>query len=136
MGVHIEVSYDGQLQCNAVHGPSGDRITTDAPVDNHGRGLHFSPTDLIAAGLGACVLTTMGIAARAHGIELAGSRVQVDKHMAADPVRRIAQLEVRLFLPARLSEKQRGLMEAAARTCPVAASLSPETRVTIDIRYV
>ena len=51
--VEITVDYEGGLHTQAVHGPSGSRLETDAPVDNHGRGERFSPTDLAATSLGA-----------------------------------------------------------------------------------
>ena len=44
MTVRVEVVYEGDLHCVATHGPSGDTITTDAPVDNRGKGEHFEWT--------------------------------------------------------------------------------------------
>jgi len=52
--VEVNIRYEGDLHCEAVHGPSGNRLVTDAPVDNGGRGEAFSPTDLVATALGAC----------------------------------------------------------------------------------
>ena len=51
MAVEINLVYEGQLHCVATHGPSGATLATDAPVDNHGKGEAFSPTDLVAAAL-------------------------------------------------------------------------------------
>ena len=59
--VRIDVRYEGELRCTARHAPSGTELFTDAPVDNHGRGASFSPTDLLATALGTCIVTTMGI---------------------------------------------------------------------------
>jgi len=64
MSVTVDVVYEGDLECTLTHGPSGDRLRTDAPVDNRGRGAHFSPTDLVGAAMGSCTLTVMGIVAR------------------------------------------------------------------------
>ncbi len=136
MGVRMSVVYEGDLHYNAEHGPSKDRIMTDAPVDNRGRGEHFSPTDLVGAALGTCTLTVMAIAARDHGFVIDGARADVEKEMGAVPRRHIARLRVRIELPARLDEHQRALMEATARTCPVAASLGPETAVDVTFDYV
>ena len=61
--VKLTSTYEGQLRCRAVHGPSGTQLVTDAPVDNHGKGESFSPTDLVATGLGVCMMTVMGIVA-------------------------------------------------------------------------
>ena len=86
--VSIDIEYEGDLHCKATHGPSGAVITTDAPVDNQGKGAAFSPTDLFATSLGICMMTVMGIYARRKEIDLRGSRVHVTKEMATDPVRR------------------------------------------------
>jgi len=134
--VRVDVVYEGDLHCVAVHGPSKDTITTDAPVDNRGRGEHFSPTDLLGAAMGTCMLTIMGIAARDRGIDIRGARAEVQKEMSAVPRRHIGKLTVRITLPARLSERERALMEAAARSCPVHASLGPQTEVDLGFEYV
>ena len=81
--VDINVEYQGDLHCRAVHGPSSAVLVSDAPVDNQGRGESFSPTDLVATGLGTCMATVMGILARKHGYALEGMRVHVKKHMTA-----------------------------------------------------
>lgn len=136
MSVRIDITYEGDLRCAATHGPSGHRLITDAPTDNEGKGRHFSPTDLVAASLGSCILTIMGIAAQRRGFALEGSRVAVDKHMEAKPRRHIGSLVLRFELPASLTDRQRVLMEALAETCPVAASLGADTAVDMQFDYV
>jgi putative redox protein len=127
--------YEGQLRTEATHVASGTIIQTDAPVDNHGRGEAFSPTDLVGTALGTCILTTMAIVAERHDIDLKGSTVQVKKTMSQDAPRRIVQLDVDLQLPASLSEANRTLLERVAHTCPVAVSLNPEIRQEIQFSY-
>jgi putative redox protein len=124
--VSIELAYEGDLHCRAVHGPSGTVLTTDAPKDNHGRGESFSPTDLVATGLGGCILTILGIQARTLGLDLAGMTATVEKEMSTEGVRRIARLSVRVHVPAEVSEMDRVKLERAAHTCPVHKSLHPE----------
>lgn len=127
--------YEGQLRTEATHVASGTTIQTDAPVDNHGRGEAFSPTDLVGTALGTCILTTMAIVAERHSVDLVGSTVNVKKTMSQDAPRRIAQLDVALHLPASLSSADRALMERTAHTCPVALSLNPEIRQEIQFIY-
>jgi putative redox protein len=79
--VPFTITYLGELRCEAVHGPSGTKLLSDAPVDNHGRGESFSPTDLLATAFGTCMLTVMGIAAKRDGVRLEGTGVQLEKHM-------------------------------------------------------
>ena len=97
--VEMTLVYEGQLRCAATHGPSGTTLVTDAPVDNHGRGESFSPTDLLATALGSCMLTYVGLAATKHGWQLEGTRLTVKKEMVADPLRRIGRLSVEIRLP-------------------------------------
>ena len=59
MQVTITGKYVGKKFVEATHQPSGAQITTDAPKDNQGEGNCFSPTDLVAAALGNCILTIM-----------------------------------------------------------------------------
>lgn len=124
--VRIEIDYAGALRCSATHAPSRKQLFTDAPVDNHGRGESFSPTDLVATALGACMLTIMGIYAERHGIDLRGARVSVGKEMTAAPPRRIARLACEIRVPLPPTHPQREALERAALTCPVHQSLHPE----------
>ena len=133
--VQIDIDYRGELRCGAVHGPSEAQLVTDAPVDNHGKGASYSPTDLLATALGTCMLTIMGIAARREEVDLEGTRVTVIKGMVADPRRRIGRLEVRFELPAIADADVRGRLETAARTCPVAESLSPGVELPVEFAW-
>jgi len=121
--VEVKIVYEGALRCAATHGPSGRTQVTDAPVDNQGKGESFSPTDLVGTALGSCMLTIMGIVAERHGWPLEGTQVLVEKHMVADPQRRISKLVVRFTGSSTLDERQRQTLEEAALTCPVETSL-------------
>lgn len=129
------VTYVGDLRTEGAHLQSGNRIITDAPVDNHGKGEAFSPTDLVATALASCMMTIMGIKAADMGADLSGSTADVTKIMSANP-RRIAEIIVTIRLPANLDDKSRALLEAAAHTCPVAQSLHPETLQTVVFEYI
>lgn len=137
MAVEMDIEYRGRLRCEATHGPSKDTIATDAPVDNGGKGEAFSPTDLVAAALGSCILTIMGIAAQRMGIEIEGARVHVTKEMLADPVRRIGAVTVTIALPKGLvlSEDDKKRLEQAGAACPVKQSLHPDVRVNLSFVY-
>ena len=126
--------YEGHLRTEATHTASGTVIQTDAPVDNHGRGEAFSPTDLVGTALGTCILTTMAIVAERHQLDLVGASFRMEKIMTSEPPRRIAQLTVELHLPAALGERDRALLERTAHTCPVALSLNPEIKQ--EVRFV
>jgi uncharacterized OsmC-like protein len=135
MAVEIRVAYEGALRTRATHGPSGVQLITDAPLDNQGRGESFSPTDLVATALGACLLTIMGIAAERRGVDLLGAIARVEKHMVADPERRIGALPVTITIPASPADAERQLLEKAARSCPVLRSLDPRIEKNIQFQW-
>ncbi len=133
--VTIRVRYEDDLHCVAVHGPSGVELSTDAPKDNEGRGESFSPTDLVATALATCTLTTMAIVARRNGIEFGAASSVVEKHMVADPERRIGRLPVRITMPPGLDATQRQKLERAAWHCPVHKSLASNVDAPIEFVY-
>jgi putative redox protein len=133
--VTITMHYAGDLRTQATHGPSKTVLITDAPVDNQGKGASFSPTDLVATALGTCMLTTMGIVAKRHGWKIEGASATVEKHMVADPERRIGKLVVTLRMPAGLGEKERTILERTAHTCPVHKSLDPRVEVPVTFEW-
>jgi len=133
--VEINATYQGQLRSSAQHGPSGSLIETDAPVDNHGRGERFSPTDLLATALGTCMMTIMGIFAERHQIDLTGTRVKILKEMTPAPPRRVAKLTVEMTIPLPTHHPQGKAIENAALTCPVFLSLHPDVEKVVTFRW-
>ena len=133
--VQIDITYQGDLRCQAKHGPSGTTLLTDAPVDNMGKGESFSPTDLVATALGTCMLTTMGIVAQRKNIDISGSTVSVTKEMVTAPIRRIGRLGVTIHVPHDLSEEDRKRLEHAAHSCPVHKSMHPEVQMPVTFKW-
>lgn len=133
--VEIHVDYEGELHCNALHLPSGNRLVTDAPVDNNGRGEAFSPTDLVATALGACMATVIGIVARRKEIPVEGMKVAVRKYMSEDLPRRISRLELDLEMPLPGDHLDRALLESTARGCPVHHSIHPDIEVVMNWKW-
>ena len=132
--VEITGSYTGNLKMELQHGLSGTRLKTVAPVDNQGDGSSFSPTDLVAAALGSCVVTTMAIVAERERIDFTTASFRVEKHMQSDP-RRIGRLPVEIRMPKGLTADQRTKLERAGHTCPVHKSLLPEIEKELTFVY-
>jgi uncharacterized OsmC-like protein len=131
-----KVTYESNLRTTCLHLQSGSAIETDAPTDNKGKGERFSPTDLIATGLGACMITTMGIKAQTMDIALDGAKVEVTKVMVSDP-RRIGKIIAHVTMPAlNLDEKTIEILERVARTCPVERSLHPDVELDIQFNWL
>ncbi|HCV43921.1 MAG TPA: osmotically inducible protein OsmC [Bacteroidetes bacterium] len=133
--VSYHIVYQGGLRCEATHDPSQVKIVSDAPVDNHGRGESFSPTDLVTVGYGLCIITTMGIAVQNENILLDGTRLYVEKHMSTDPPRRIAKTVVRIDFAPGVPRERRQYLERIAYTCPVAKSLHPDVAIEVKFTY-
>jgi putative redox protein len=123
--VKVTIDYEGQLRCTLQHGPSGNTVQTDAPVDNKGKGESFSPTDLCASALGSCIATIVGMQMEALGVDLKGMRIEVTKEMSQDLPRRIASLRSEIWIPVELTDDQQFKVELAAKNCPVHHSLNP-----------
>jgi len=130
----IETIYLGDLRTEATHVQSGTKIITDAPLDNQGKGEAFSPTDLLSASLASCMLTIMGIKARASNIDINGATCSVTKIMAADP-RRVAEIVIDFKFPKEYSEKDRQMLERAALTCPVYYSVHEDLKKTVTFGW-
>ena len=129
------IVYSGNLSTEAVHLKSGKMFITDAPVDNNGRGEAFSPTDVMATSLGCCMLTIMGIVAQRNNINMEGTKIAVTKIMESNP-RRVSEIIVAFEMPPNnYSQKERELLEHAALTCPVAKSLHPDLKQTVNFSY-
>jgi uncharacterized OsmC-like protein len=130
-----KITYKGNLRTEATHNRSGQTIITDAPLDNNGKGEAFSPTDLLATSLGNCMLTIMGIVAGRNGLDIDNTTIDVTKIMAENP-RRVAEIVIEFNMPKNTySEKDKTLLENAAKTCPVAKSLHPDIKQTIIFNY-
>ena len=130
----IVVEYEGKLRTRAKHLQSGNEILTDAPLDNHGKGEAFSPTDLTAAALGSCMLTIMAIAAESRGLDLRGTRTEVNKIMGKNP-RRIAGLQLNIYFKINFAYNERKILETAAYACPVHQSLNTDMKKDIIFHY-
>lgn len=133
--IRLTSTYEGGLRCRATHGPSGTAVVTDAPTDNHGKGESFSPTDLVATALGACMLTVIGIVAERHGLDVVGMTAETEKVMNTSAPRRIASLRTRISIPLPADHPQRVMLERAALTCPVHQSIHPEIDAAVDFAW-
>ncbi len=130
------IVYKGELRTEAVHLHSQSAIETDAPLDNQGKAERFSPTDLLATSLGSCMMTIMGIKARDMQLDLTGVKIDIQKHMKADP-RRVAGIDVHFHFPdhIQLDEKQKTILQNAALTCPVAKSIHPDIEQRVEFNW-
>ena len=132
-----KIVYLGDLRTEAIHLASAEKVITDAPVDNNGKGEAFSPTDLAATSLGSCAMTIMGIVARRDEIDFTGSEIEITKIMSAELPRKIARIEVNFTMktPEALSDEVKAKYVRAAHTCPVSLSLHPDIEQVFNFEW-
>ncbi len=132
----MKAVYLGELRTEAEHIKSGNKIIVDAPIDNNGKGEAFSPTDLVCSALASCMITIMGIVANRENLDIRGLHVDIEKIMAQNP-RKIAEIKLDFIMPAsvQLSDKQKEVLKRAAHTCPVALSLDPSVKQTVNFNF-
>jgi putative redox protein len=133
--VHQNITYIGELRCEAVHGPSKVHLITDAPTDNHGKGESFSPTDLVVTALASCIITTAGMIAQRENVNLEGTKVYAEKHMSTDSPRRIVNVVLEFDMPQNIPLNFRSKLKATAVSCPVKQSMHPDVTVDINFRF-
>ncbi len=131
----MTTTYIGDLKTECLHHLSGHKITTDAPPDNNGKGDFFSPTDLFAVSLPACILTIMGMAAQTQGFNIDGAVAETEKIMAANP-RRVAEIRITITFPHNdYTDRQKRALQHVVDTCPVSSSLSKELNRVVELKY-
>ena len=128
------VEYLGELRTELIHLESGDKVFTDAPKDNEGKGEAFAPTDLVATALASCMISIMGIKARNNGIDIVGTKAEILKVMQSNP-RRISRIEILITFPKSYNDKNKKILERAAITCPVGKSLDADIEQKITFKY-
>jgi putative redox protein len=133
--VQQNISYLGELRCEAIHGPSSVHLITDAPTDNQGKGESFSPTDLVVTALATCIITTAGIIAQREHVNLEGTKIYAEKHMSTDSPRRIVKVVLDFDMPKSIPLNFRTKLKATAASCPVKQSIHPDVEVDMSFRF-
>jgi len=128
----VQVTYDGDQHCTALSSKNGKTVALDCPVT---KGEEFSPGSLVAAGLAGCMLISMATFAERHGIDLSGTRVDVDMSMIDKPETRIGAINVTVRVPRDLPPTEQASLEKAAAACPIKHSFRPETQISTKFEF-
>lgn len=130
-----KIEYLGQLRTECTHLASGTKIITDAPVDNHGKGEAFSPTDLVATAYASCMITIMGIYCDTHSVPFTHAEAEVEKVMSSAP-RRIQQIIIRIDITGNgWDDATADKVIRAGKACPVAQTLGDGVQVDIEFKW-
>ncbi len=131
----LRVTYDGVQHCTALEGSVGKALATDAPPSCGGRGEEFSPIELVGAGLGCCMLLSMGTLALRDKLDISGASVDVEVSVTDKPVLRIGGIDLRFSMPRNFSEDDRAKLERAAHACPIKPSMHPDVKIAAQFTY-
>ena len=133
------IVYKGNLISELTHTQSGTVVLNEPPVDNHGKGECFSPTDLFATTLGSCMITTMALRAQLSNMSLNfdGTTAEITKTMSSDAPRRIVAIDCVLFFTEnfKATDDQKEQLIRIAHSCPVEKSLHPDIKVNVVFNW-
>ena len=129
----VVTSYDGSQHCMAERLPDGNTVPMDCPYT--GQGAEFSPTNLVEAAIGGCMLISMGTLAMRTDLDLSGTQIEVKASMTDKPRMRIGAIDVSVTMPAGFSERDRKRLEAAAEHCPIKHSFAQDVPVSVKYNY-
>jgi putative redox protein len=105
-------------------------LVTDEPSSLGGTDIGPAPHELLAATLASCISTMVAMYADRHAWRLDALSVDVDYDTDAEPRR----FDIRVNLPAGLSDDQVARLRRVADTCPVRRAL--ESGFVFDERIV
>jgi putative redox protein len=129
----VVVRHDGSQRCTAERLPDGNVVSLDCPYT--GKGEEFSPTNLVEAGLAACMLLSMGTFAQHSGLDVTGISVEVKVNMTGMANMRFDTIVVKVNMPAGLSAKDRKRLQGAAELCPIKHGFSEDVPINVEWIY-
>lgn len=124
----------GRGRTKIIHEATGSEIATDVSPEFGGGGSTFSSTDLVAAGLGSCISSSLEVLAERQGIPLDAIVILVEKELGTEP-KRISRLAVTISVAQPSDEKLAKLFARAAHTCTVHRSLHPDIAAPIEVVF-
>ena len=128
----VEVTYDGDHHCTALSTKNGKTLALDCPVT---KGEEFGPGSLVAAGLAGCMLISMATFADRHGLDISGTRADVDLSMVGKPEARIDAISVTIRMPRDFADAERKSLERAAAACPIKHSFRSDIAISTQFEF-
>ena len=128
----VQVTYTGNGECMAIDRKSGRSVASDCSMT---KGREFGPESLVAAGLGSCMLISMSSYAERHGLDVSGSRVEVEAALGGKPEMRVTGFKIIVKVPNSFTEQERARLEKAAEACPIKHSFRPDTDISTHYEF-
>jgi len=129
----VIITQDGPQHCTAERLPDGNTAAMDCPYT--GKGAEFSPTNMVEAAVGGCMLLSMGTLALRSELDISGAKIEVKAAMTDKPCLRLGALDITVTMPAGLSEKDRKRLEGAADHCPIKHSFAEDAAISVEYNY-
>lgn len=130
MHVHLEQVEGRRFRVSA----RGLDVIVDDTIEAGGPGDGFRPTELLLAGLAACMAGTMLNFAVDQEIPITSIDMDLDDEEATTP-KRIGRIAVTMRVGAETTDRQRASLERVASACKIGRTLEipPEVDVTFAV---
>lgn len=109
----------------------GYDITSDMSVEDGGQGAGFSPAELIAGCLGACIAMTVQTYCDSNGYTDGDVGVSLTLEFAADP-KRVGTIAIDVELPDGVPEDRREAIRRLIEGCPIQETFNNPPRVDVE----
>ncbi len=120
-------------RCRIVHKHSDTSIETDGPFEWGGKGRTFSPTDLVSAALGSCILSILEPIFERNGFDPRKLGLTIVKKLSKEPMM-ISSLSIEISYPEKLETSFRKKAMSVIDICPVKRSISQDVEITINLK--
>lgn len=124
----MQVVYDRNVHTVATHHPLKQIIPLEGCSAFGGKGIDLNPIDLLSMGLASCLMIVMGTTAAAENLDMVGATTDVSYKLVNY---KIAEINVAMHLPKKLSAADQEKLETASKKCPVFLAIHPEVKVNI-----
>lgn len=118
-----------------THQLSGESLLSDLPSAYGGQARSFSSTDLVAAAVGSCIMSSMEYVIARENLDPSAFNIEVEKQVSNSP-RMISFLGICISYTVDLTEKQVSKLKRAAETCPVKRSLNADVEIKLEFKRV
>jgi uncharacterized OsmC-like protein len=107
-------------------------IPCDWSIEDGGRGQAMSPTEILVASVGACVVMVVGNYCDRNGYKAGGVEVSLTYEMSSSPSR-IATILMDLEIPADVPDERKKIIRKLAESCPIHRTLISPPKIDIEI---
>jgi putative redox protein len=114
-----------------LHSPSGNVLIADEPTANGGKGLGFSPSELLASALAACTSATLTMYANRKGWDLQGVNIDIDLKFIREENKTVIDRKITLL--GNLDDAQTERLFSVANACPVHKILSNPIEISTSL---